>query len=123
MDFIEGTIEGGLGKGAVFIAVDYYKNKIKDMFGFEPYHGTLNLRVPYDSISKLKRKFRIDPFIKEGKEYGGVDCYKSIIENIDCAIIIPDMTEHKYILEIVAPINLKSELNLVDGDKVKINLI
>jgi riboflavin kinase, archaea type len=127
MEFIEGRIESGLGKGAVFISVEYYKNKIKDNLGFEPYHGTLNLKVANESISKLKDKFRIEPFIWEGKKYGGVDCYKASIENIDCAVIIPDLTEHKNIehkniLEVVASVNLKSKLNLADGDKVKVIL-
>ena len=48
---------------------------------------------------------------------------KSTLENIKGAVIIPDLTKHKDIVEFIAPIHLKSELKINDGDKLKIELI
>jgi len=123
---IEGIVTSGLGKGAVFMSIDYYKEKIKEKLGFEAYPGTLNFLIDNEQLNTLKRidPIRIDGFKKDGKTFGGVSCYKIKINNIDGSIIIPDLTEHEEnMVEVIAPVNLKSELQIKDGDKVKIQLI
>ena len=122
----EGTITSGLGEGAVFISIDYYKDNIRNKLGFEPYPGTLNLEMGKGQQAQLRAitSIRIESFKKNGKAYGGASCYKIKINGIDAAIIVPDLTEHKEsVIEIVAPINLKSKLKVGDGDKVKIELV
>ena len=125
MPALEGTIVSGLGKGAVFIAIDYYKSQIREKLGFAPYHGTLNLSTNKNNMDVLKKSahIRIESFKKDGKNYGGADCYKIKIKGIDAAIIVPDLTEHEDIIEIIAPVNLKSALKIKDGDKIKVELI
>ena len=122
----EGTITSGLGKGAVFVSIDYYKDNIREKLGFEPYPGTLNLEVGKGQQIQLSAitPIRIESFKKNGKAYGGASCYKIKIDGIDAAIIVPDLTEHEEnMIEIVAPVNLKSELKVKDGNKVKIELV
>jgi len=122
----EGTITSGLGKGAVFLSIDYYKNSIREKLGFGPYPGTLNLEIGKGQQIQLRAmtSIRIESFKKNGKAYGGASCYKIKINGIDAAIIVPDLTEHEEsMIEIVAPVNLKSELKVDDGDKVKIELV
>ena len=121
----EGTITDGMGKGAVFLSIDYYKNNIREKLGFVPYHGTLNLEVSKEQQNHLKAiiPIRIESFKKNGKAYGGASCYKIKINSIDAAIIVPDLTEHgEDMMEIIAPVNLKSKLKVKDGDTVKIEL-
>ena len=36
---------------------------------------------------------------------------------------MPDINKHEDIMEFIAPVHLKSELKLADGDKIKIELI
>jgi len=123
---LEGTLTSGLGKGAIFLSIDYYKEEIKEKLGFEPYPGTLNLTVDKEKTSLLTKfdPIRINSFKKDDKTYGGASCYKIQIKNIDAYIIIPDMTEHDDgMVEIIAPVNLKLELNVKDGDKIKIQLL
>jgi len=121
----EGTVVSGLGKSAVFVAIDYYKSQIKEKLGFAPYHGTLNLITNKNNAAILEKipKIRIESFKKDGRDYGGADCYNIKIRGIDGAIIVPDLTEHEDIIEIIAPVNLKSALNIKDGDKVKAELL
>jgi len=122
----EGTVITGLGKGAVFMSIDYYKGKIKEKLGFNPFTGTLNLRIDKGKISLLNdfSPIRIEGIKEDNKAYGGANCYKIKINGIDAVIIIPDLTEHEQdMIEIIAPINLKSELKIKDGDKVKVELV
>ena len=122
---LEGVVTPGLGKGAVFMSIDYYKNEIKDKLGFEAYPGTLNIKVGMEQIKLLKNieKIRIERLIKNNKTFGGISCYKGKINNINGSIIVPDLTEHGDIIEFIAPDNLKVELNIKDGDKIKIQLL
>lgn len=121
----EGTVTSGMGKGAVFISVDYYKQQIKEKLGFEAYTGTLNLTIDEKQTALLNdlTSVRIEGFKKDDMSYGGINCYKAKIKDIDGYVIIPDLTEHKNTIEFIAPVNLKSELNIKDGDKIKIELI
>ncbi len=125
MPALEGTIISGLGKGAVFIAIDYYKSQIREKLGFAPYHGTLNVATNKNNADILKKinPIRIESFKKGGKAYGGANCYKTKIKGINGAIIVPDLTEHEDVIEIIAPVNLKSELKVKDGDKIKVEIV
>jgi len=123
---LEGIVVAGLGKGAVFMSIDHYKREFKDKLGFDPYPGTLNMTLNKEQTNLLKdiNPIRIESFKKDNKTFGGVSCYKVKMNNIDGAIIVPDLTEHEEdMIEIIAPINLKSELNIKDGDKIKVELI
>ena len=119
----EGLATRGFGKGAVFMSIDYYKTKVKEKLGFEPYPGTLNLRLDKSAAQLLKKliPIRIGCFKKDNMAFGGADCYKVKIGSVSGSIIVPDLTENKEnIVEIIAPVNLKSELKIKDGSKVKI---
>jgi riboflavin kinase len=122
---LEGTVTSGLGKGAVFMSIDYYKKQVKEKLGFEPYPGTLNIKIDKQQTTLLNNTnpIRINAFKKDNKSFGGASCYKAKINDIQGFIIIPDMTEHEEdMVEFIAPINIKEELKINDGDKVKIEL-
>lgn len=120
-----GIIVSGLGEGAYFMSMQHYKKEIKKMLGFDPYPGTLNLKVGKNEIEAVKKKspIRIDGFKSNGKTFGGASCYRARIKSIDGAVIVPDLTKHKDVLEFIAHVHLKSELGLRDGDKVSVGLI
>ena len=123
---LEGIVVVGLGTGAVFMSIDHYKKEIKEKLGFDAYPGTLNMVLNNRQTNLLKdiNPIRIESFKKDNKTFGGVSCYKVKINNVDGAIIVPDLTEHEEdTIEIIAPINLKLKLNIKDGDKIKIELI
>ena len=98
--------------------------EIKDKLGFDAYPGTLNLKVNKKQFDSLKNinPIKIDGLKKNNKTFGGASCYMAKIKNINGSIIIPDLTKHKYIVEFISHMHLKSELKLKDGDKVKIEI-
>ena len=123
---LSGTIFGGLGEGAYFISMRHYRKEVKKKLGFKAYPGTLNLKISRNKISLLKRisSIRIAGFKENNKVFGGADCYKAKIKGINGSIIVPDLTKHqKNIIELIAPVQLRSELSLKDGDKIKIELM
>ena len=125
MPILDGIVTSGFGKGAIFLSLDYYKQQIKEKMGFIPYAGTLNVKTSMskDSALKLLSPIRIDSLNKNGKKYGGASCYPAKISDVSVAVIIPDLTTHEQgIIEIIAPINLKSQLKIKDGDKIKVEL-
>jgi len=115
----------GLGEGKIFMSMGHYKKEIKAKLGFDAYEGTLNLKVDEKQLEQLKKtkSIEINGYKKNNKIFYGAKCYKAKIKNIKGAVIIPDLTKHKDIVEFIAPIHLKSELKINDGDKLKIELI
>ncbi|XRO77142.1 CTP-dependent riboflavin kinase [Methanocaldococcus sp. 10A] len=122
---IEGIIASGLGEGRYFLSLSPYKEAFKNILGFEPYEGTLNLKLNKEfDINKFKY-IEIEDFEFNGKKYFGVRILpiKILINNkeIEGAIVSPKKTYHsKDIIEIVAPIKLREQYNLKDGDVIKI---
>ena len=123
---MEGIITSGVGEGSIFMSMEHYKKEIKEKLGFDAYPGTLNIKTNKEQIESLKKinPIRIDGYEKGNKTFYGANCYKAKINNINGAIIIPDMNKHKEdITEFIAPVNLKSKLKIKDGDRIKIELI
>ena len=122
---LNGTIVRGLGEGAYFMSMQHYQKEIKKKLGFSAYPGTLNLKVGKDQINSLKKikPIEIDGFKKNKKKFGGADCYNAKIKSINGSIIVPHLTKHNDVIEFIAPVHLKSELKLKDGDKIKVELI
>ncbi len=106
------------------MSMEHYKKEIKEKLGFEAYPGTLNLKVNETQIDPLKKTspIRINGYEKDNRTFYGVNCYKAKINNTNGFIIIPDINKHKDIIEFIAPIHLKSKLNLKEGDKIKLML-
>ena len=123
--FLSGIIVKGLGEGTYFMSMQHYQNEIKKKLGFKPYPGTLNLKVGKKQINLLKKivPIKINGFKSVNKTFGGASCYKAKIKTINSAIIIPDLTKHKDIIEIIAPVHMKSELKLKDGDEIQVGLL
>ena len=121
---VNGTIVLGLGEGTYFMSMPHYRREIKDKLDFESYPGTLNIKVNKKEFDSLKNQtsIKIQGYKSGNKIFGGASCYKARIMSVNGAIIIPDLTKHKDILEFIAPLHLKSELKLKDGDKIKVEL-
>ena len=124
-NIINGVVSIGLGEGAYFMSMPHYKNEIKKKLGFDAYPGTLNLKVTKKQFDSVKNNapIEIEGYKSGNKIFGNAGCYKAKIKNVSGAIIIPDLTKHKNIIEFIAPVHLKTELRLKNGDKIKINLL
>ena len=118
-------IMSGPGEGAFFMSMHHYKDEIKKKLGFDAYPGTLNLKVSQEELNSIKNMnvIRIEGYKSGNKTFGGADCYKARIKGVNGAIITPDLTKHKNIIEFIAPVYLRSKLNLNDDDKIKVEIL
>jgi len=118
---IRGKIVAGLGQGQFFSNQDGYKLQFAQKLGFQPYPGTLNLKLEEPFVQPRRKAIEIHGFKEDSRTYGGCRCYPCWIKGIDCAIIRPDRSRHSpNIIEIMAPVNLRISLNLQDGDEVEL---
>jgi riboflavin kinase, archaea type len=123
VELLQGIVTSGFGEGAYFLSLECYKKEIRKKLGFDAYPGTLNLKVDEKQIALLKKhdSIKIDTLKKNNRMLYGAECYRAKINGITGAIIIPEINKHpKNIIEFIAPVNLKSKLNIKDGDKLNL---
>ncbi len=128
---LEGTVFTGIGEGAYYIAKDYYRKQFLQKLGFDPYPGTLNLRLTSDYDIKTRTELEAYPAIEvegfknEDRTFGLVKCYPVMIDNKVKGAMLSALRTHYdvSVLEIIAPVCLRKHLNLKDGNKVKIETI
>jgi riboflavin kinase len=127
---LEGTVFTGLGEGAYYIAKEYYRDQIVEKLGFEPYPGTLNLKLSTDYDTKTRMELDAYPAIEvkgfknEDRTFGLVKCYPAVIGGEVKGALITALRSHydASVLEIIAPVCLRKALSLKDGNKVKVEV-
>jgi riboflavin kinase len=128
---LQGTIFTGLGEGAYYISLEPYRKQFIEKLGFDPYPGTLNLKLTTDYDVKARSEIEtypavgVDGFKNENRSFGQVKCYPVIIENRVKGALISALRGHydASVIEIIAPVFLRRYLNLKDGHKVKIEVL
>ena len=122
---IKGTITSGMGKGAYFMSLPVYKDQFKEKLNFSPFPGTLNIKISEGQIEDIHKIPEDKLKIIKGKEnFGDVLLIEAVLnDKINGAIIFPKKTTHgENIIEFIAAKNIKKELNVKDGDSIKITL-
>ena len=127
---LSGTLFSGLGEGAYYISLSGYKKQFISKLGFEPYPGTLNLKISdvihkqfFDKLSK-NDGILIEGFTDKKRTYGNVKCFPCTINsNIQGSIIVIERTHHdRSVIELISPIFLRKKLKLNDGDEVSVKV-
>lgn len=128
-DFVTltGKVSSGKKEGKFFLSKKKYKEQIMDLFGIDPKEGTLNLELNEHDLNKFRsiRKkggAKIEGFEENGDEFGDVIAFDAKIDDIKCAVLIPERSEYNKILEIISNYRLRDELDLKDGDILTIEL-
>ncbi|MFQ6135275.1 MAG: DUF120 domain-containing protein [Nitrososphaerales archaeon] len=125
---IKGEVFTGLGEGAYYMSLRGYRRQFVKRLGFDPYLGTLNIRLDSPIDRRLRRDLERYPGINiEGFEdgqrtYGGAKCYPAKIGGVlDGTVILLERTHYDdSVLEVIAPINIREELKLKDGDNISV---
>jgi riboflavin kinase len=123
---IEGIITKGLGEGGYYVSMKGYRRQIAEKLGFDPYPGTLNIRIDDEDGWKKQHLLQLEPIIIPGfkdndRTYGDLFAYPCKLGKQDCAIIVPLRTHHgPEIIELVSPVDIKKELHKKDGDRVRV---
>ena len=127
---LKGSVFTGLGEGAYYMSLEGYKKQFKKHLNFIPYPGTLNLRVTDNKnkilVNELKNKtgIEIEQFAYQGRTFGKVKCYRAIIDNDKCSLLLIDRTHHdSSVVEIISEKNLRKKFKKKDGDEMEIELI
>jgi riboflavin kinase len=122
---VRGKVFSGTGEGAKFAALPWVKRQIKEKLGFDPYPGTLNVRLTSDyvGVRKLLENVKAMEILPEPGYCSG-KCFKAcMVPRLKCAIVLPCVKNYpKNILEIIAPSNLREKLKLKDGDEVEVKI-
>jgi riboflavin kinase len=131
IDF-EGHIITGMGEGAYYMSLDGYKKQFKEKLGYEPYPGTLNIKLNSMLFVEAKKEMlkypsiNIEGFSDQSRTFGWVKCYPASIndsKNINSAILILERTHYDdSIIELIAPFSIKEQFSLKNGDYVKLKV-
>lgn len=122
---INGVVVSGTRKGSYFLSQKFYSDRFREVLGFKPYPGTLNIKVNGIDLENIISITESELDIIHGSEgFGDVKYIEaSLNSRIDGALVLPVKTEHPTeILEFIAKNNIREELNLSDGDSVNLNL-
>jgi riboflavin kinase len=130
---IHGIVVEGLKDGVFYMLLEGYRKQIKQKLGFDPFPGTLNLRLTtktdLENNEKLQKRggIKISGFkdSRQKRLYGGARVFKTKINDLqEGAIIIPDRTHHDAgTLEIIAPAFLRKALGLKNGAAVRLSVL
>ena len=128
---MEGIVFTGLGEGAYYISKEHYRQQFVEKLGFDPYPGTLNLKLSTDYDLKTRAELEAYPAIEiqgfrnEDRTFGTVKSYPARIGNKVKGALIFALRSHydRSVLEIVSPVNLRKHLNLKDGQKLKVEVL
>lgn len=119
---LEGEVTTGMGKGAMYIGMEEYQEAFDEKLGFRPFPGTLNLEVNENIRKKFEERgqtLEIRDIYHKGERVSDVDVTPCEINGIKCGLLRLEVTDHPLsIAEIVAPIELRKEIGLEDGDKI-----
>lgn len=131
MDF-KGNVISGMGEGAYYMSLEGYRRQFREKLGYEPYPGTLNVRLTdqIDMNGRLElgkhQSIFINGFNDGTRTYGWVKCYRATINDgaIDnAAVLVLERTHYDdSMLEVIAPISIKQAAGIKNGDRIKVQV-
>ena len=126
---LEGTLFSGIGEGAWYVGQSGYRRQFAEKLGFDPFPGTLNLRLrrEYEDERRLLETLphiEIEGFRDGERTFGPVTCHKAKINDAEDGALISAVRTHYAgdVIELIAPSNLRVKLELKDGDIVKVRI-
>jgi len=121
---LNGKVFSSRGEGKKLLELPWVKQQIKQKLGFTPYPGTLNVRLSEKNVKRkklLEKAHSIKVCPAEG--YCNGTLIKGFIGKLECAIVVPEVAGYpKGVLEIIAPVNLREQLQLEDGCEVTVTV-
>lgn len=125
---IIGKVTFGRGEGKFFLSLPPYQKGFKDILGYVPFPGTLNVRLRDMDIHKIDRMRNhsdgiVPGFKFDGREYFPIRLYRARIRDEEGALIFPHLQHHPLgIAEFVAKSDMRNKYRLKDDDEVEIEV-
>ena len=131
IDF-EGKVVSGMGEGAYYMSLEGYRKQFKEKLGYEPYAGTLNIRLIDQIFMNARRELGKQPSIfingfSDGtRTYGWVKCYRAVLNDgrvNNAAVLVLERTHYDdSMLEVISPESIKQATGMKNGDRVKVQV-
>lgn len=126
---VTGIVVSGLGEGAYYMSMREYRDQFLTKLGFDPFPGTLNLRLP-PGLLWVRRELEAAPaiivegFTSRGRTFGRVKCFPALINHaVEGTVTLINRTHHDTrVIEVIAPINLRKRLSLREGSPVHVTI-
>ena len=128
----EGSVVSGMGEGAYYMSLEGYRRQFKEKLGYEPYPGTLNIRLTDQIFMNSRRELGkhpsifLDGFSDGTRTYGWVKCYRAAINDgaVDnAAVLVLERTHYDdSMLEVIAPMSIKQAAGIKNGQRVKVEV-
>lgn len=123
---VKGQVFSGLGRGSFFTGIQWVREGIEKLVGFEPKPGTLNLRLKsedFEAVNRL-REFGI-PLPSADPNFCNAVLLEARIGGFKACAIFPeeDVWVHRDTLELVSPFILREKLGIKDGEYVEVEII
>ena len=119
---LRGTVEAGTGQAGSFMSLDWVRRAVSDTIGFDPWPGTLNVRVLDEDLEQWReiRRDHAVPLATPPETSCGARLVPVMVStDVPAAVIIPDVTRYgAHVLEVIAPVHLRSRLWLRNDDVV-----
>ncbi|MBI5225809.1 CTP-dependent riboflavin kinase [Candidatus Micrarchaeota archaeon] len=131
---LSGRVFSGVGEGKYYLSKPGYQDQFSGLLGFEPYPGTLNLRIKEPQSMQASRRLRqnpglrLDGFKEKERTFGPARCYPCRIrankKTANGAIIVPERTHYpEDVVELLSPVFLRKALGVKDKDALRLELI
>jgi len=141
-----GKIVTGMGEGAYYMSLEGYKKQFQHKLGYEPFPGTLNVKIEDKNYMNSRKdlinypSIYIDGFKNSDRTFGWVRCYPATISHEpkfsrdkiesrlsdilnEVHVLLLERTHHNNnLIEVIGPLNLKESSNLKNGDNVVIKI-
>ena len=122
---LSGILTSGLGEGAFYMRQKGYKEQFRRHLAYEPFEGTLNLKISGGELAKLDimreaEGITIESFESGGRTFGGAKCFRARAGGIECAVVMPLRSHYSDTVEVISRQNLRNRLGLADGDRLEI---
>lgn len=123
----EGAVFSGMFQGGYYISQPGYRDQIVERLGFDPFPGTLNVRLVGD-WREGRRALEgwpavvLEGFRVEDRAFGGARCIRLLVDGVvGGALIVADRSGYDAsVMEVIAPVDLRERFGLEDGDLVRL---
>jgi riboflavin kinase len=123
-----GVVTSGVGDGKYYMDMEEYKKQFQEKLGFEPFPGTLNMKLRGEDLKARQELLKlaginIEGFKKDGRTFGSVKCFRADVEGVEGAVVMPSRTHHSAdTLEVISPEKIRDKLEAGDGDRLCVRI-
>lgn len=125
---LAGRVISGVGEGSYYMSQRGYREQFKRELGFDPYLGTLDIKLDEASLElktvlmQLPGK-QVEGFKTGKRTFGPVKFFPAKLRNKKAALILPLRSHYVDVVELIAPKKLRESLKLKDSDVVQVEVI